>query len=85
MHSEDHSPFNERPTLVKKYKLQVHVYIYICITIYRVKCVADSKSLVQKLIGKGGFSEVWKAYDLQEFREVAVKVCELCHHGYAFI
>ncbi len=55
VHSEDRSPFSNRPTLVKKYKLQ-------------------------KLIGKGGFSEVWKAYDLQEFREVAVKVHQLSHH-----
>ncbi len=52
---------------------------------YHVKCVAESTSLVQKLIGKGGFSEVWKAYDLQEFREVAVKVCELSPYIYVYI
>jgi serine/threonine protein kinase len=26
------------------------------------------------MLGKGGFSEVWKALDLSELREVAVKV-----------
>eukprot|EP00978_Attheya_sp_CCMP212_P016525 scaffold43359_cov58-Attheya_sp.AAC.6 len=29
------------------------------------------------LLGKGGFSEVWKAYDLSELREVAVKIHQL--------
>lgn len=29
------------------------------------------------LLGKGGFSEVWRAYDLKEFRQVAVKIHQL--------
>jgi len=29
------------------------------------------------LLGKGGFSEVWRAYDLDELREVAVKIHQL--------
>jgi len=29
------------------------------------------------LLGKGGFSEVWRAYDLKAFREVAVKIHQL--------
>lgn len=29
------------------------------------------------MLGRGGFSEVWKAYDLSELREVAVKVGSL--------
>ena len=29
------------------------------------------------MLGKGGFSEVWKALDLQELKEVAVKVHQL--------
>ena len=30
--------------------------------------------LLQSLLGKGGFSEVWKALDIIELKEVAVKV-----------
>ncbi len=45
-----------------------------------MKCLANSRSSAQKLLGKGGFSEVWKAYNLVEFKEVAVKVCELSQH-----
>jgi tousled-like kinase len=37
----------------------------------------NERYLLQSLLGKGGFSEVWKAYDLQELREVAVKVHQL--------
>jgi tousled-like kinase len=33
--------------------------------------------LLRSLLGKGGFSEVWKAYDLVELREVAVKIHQL--------
>lgn len=33
-----------------------------------------SQYLLMSLLGKGGFSEVWKAYDLGTLREVAVKV-----------
>jgi tousled-like kinase len=33
--------------------------------------------LPQCLLGKGGFSEVWKCLDLVELREVAVKVHQL--------
>jgi hypothetical protein len=36
------------------------------------------------MLGRGGFSEVWKAYDLSELREVAVKVryiCTVCLYG----
>ena len=29
------------------------------------------------ILGKGGFSEVWRAYDLDELREVAVKIHQL--------
>ena len=36
--------------------------------------------LLQSLLGKGGFSEVWKAMDLLEMREVAVKVHQLNPH-----
>jgi len=33
--------------------------------------------LLRALLGKGGFSEVWRAYDLHEMREVAVKIHQL--------
>ncbi len=33
--------------------------------------------VLDRLLGKGGFSEVWKGYDLKELREVAVKIHQL--------
>ncbi|KAG7337849.1 serine/threonine protein kinase [Nitzschia inconspicua] len=33
--------------------------------------------VLDSLLGKGGFSEVWRAYDLKELREVAVKIHQL--------
>ncbi len=33
--------------------------------------------LLVSLLGKGGFSEVWRALDMEEMREVAVKVHQL--------
>ena len=37
----------------------------------------NDRYVLQYLLGKGGFSEVWHAYDLHEFREVAVKIHQL--------
>jgi hypothetical protein len=34
--------------------------------------------LITTLLGKGGFSEVWRAFDLAEVREVAIKVSCYC-------
>jgi serine/threonine protein kinase len=39
--------------------------------------VSPCRYLPQCLLGRGGFSEVWKALDLVELREVAVKVHQL--------
>ena len=39
--------------------------------------VLNNRYLLRCLLGKGGFSEVWKAFDLRELRNVAVKVHEL--------
>lgn len=36
----------------------------------------NNRYLLQQMLGRGGFSEVWKAFDLVELREVAVKI----HH-----
>lgn len=33
--------------------------------------------LLLELLGKGGFSEVWKAFDLLEYKEVAAKIHQL--------
>jgi tousled-like kinase len=37
----------------------------------------NGRYLMQMLLGRGGFSEVWKAYDLNDRHEVAVKVHQL--------
>ena len=39
--------------------------------------VLNNRYLLRCLLGKGGFSEVWRAYDLVSLRDVAVKVHEL--------
>mmetsp|Transcript_20319 Transcript_20319/g.39861 ORF Transcript_20319/g.39861 Transcript_20319/m.39861 type:complete len:1026 (-) Transcript_20319:1350-4427(-) len=39
--------------------------------------VLNNRYLLRELLGKGGFSEVWKGFDLVELRDVAVKVHEL--------
>lgn len=39
--------------------------------------VFSNRYLLMNLLGKGGFSEVYKAYDLQEFRIVACKIHQL--------
>jgi tousled-like kinase len=33
--------------------------------------------MLLSLLGKGGFSEVWRAFDIIELREVAVKIHQL--------
>ncbi|CAM9966466.1 unnamed protein product, partial [Discosporangium mesarthrocarpum] len=37
----------------------------------------NNRYILLNLLGKGGFSEVWRAFDLQESEEVAVKVHQL--------
>ena len=44
---------------------------------YRDLQCLNSRYLLLSLLGRGGFSEVWKALDLLELREVAVKVHQL--------
>jgi serine/threonine protein kinase len=39
--------------------------------------VLHNRYLLQRLLGRGGFSEVWRAFDLNELREVAVKIHQL--------
>eukprot|EP01116_Phalansterium_solitarium_P021676 TRINITY_DN6834_c0_g2_i1.p1 TRINITY_DN6834_c0_g2~~TRINITY_DN6834_c0_g2_i1.p1 ORF type:complete len:716 (+),score=259.02 TRINITY_DN6834_c0_g2_i1:77-2224(+) len=39
--------------------------------------MCKDRFLLLHLLGKGGFSEVYKAFDLQEFREVACKIHQL--------
>jgi tousled-like kinase len=39
--------------------------------------VLNSKYLLLSLLGRGGFSEVWRALDLVDIREVAVKIHQL--------
>jgi len=39
--------------------------------------VLANRYLLRTMLGKGGFSEVWKAFDLIEMRDVAIKIHEL--------
>ena len=41
----------------------------------------NARYLLQSLLGRGGFSEVFKAYDLAECRTVACKVHQVCVGG----
>jgi len=44
---------------------------------FRTRPKLDNRYVLLSLLGKGGFSEVWRAYDLNELREVAVKIHQL--------
>jgi tousled-like kinase len=44
---------------------------------YRDLPTLHDRYLLQTMLGRGGFSEVWKALDLQELKEVAVKIHQL--------
>eukprot|EP01038_Epipyxis_sp_PR26KG_P005996 gene5996-8255_t len=44
---------------------------------YRDLPVLHDRYLLQSMLGRGGFSEVWKALDLVELKEVAVKIHQL--------
>lgn len=42
--------------------------------------VLNNRYLLMKLLGKGGFSEVWEAFDLHEYTRVACKIHQLNAH-----
>ncbi|GKY94738.1 hypothetical protein MPSEU_000439200 [Mayamaea pseudoterrestris] len=44
---------------------------------FRSRPKLHDRYVLQSLLGKGGFSEVWKAYDLVELCDVAVKIHQL--------
>eukprot|EP00537_Pseudo-nitzschia_pungens_P019485 CAMPEP_0172410516 /NCGR_PEP_ID=MMETSP1061-20121228/76922_1 /TAXON_ID=37318 /ORGANISM="Pseudo-nitzschia pungens, Strain cf. pungens" /LENGTH=1058 /DNA_ID=CAMNT_0013146705 /DNA_START=98 /DNA_END=3274 /DNA_ORIENTATION=+ len=44
---------------------------------FKTRAKLNDRYVLDCLLGKGGFSEVWKAYDLTELREVAVKIHQL--------
>lgn len=44
---------------------------------FRSRPNLHDRYVLDHLLGKGGFSEVWKGFDLQELREVAVKIHQL--------
>eukprot|EP00934_Nitzschia_sp_Nitz4_P008178 Nitzschia sp. Nitz4//scaffold89_size161592//76585//79225//NITZ4_002380-RA/size161592-snap-gene-0.175-mRNA-1//-1//CDS//3329559622//8168//frame0 len=44
---------------------------------FRSRPKLNDRYLLHCLLGKGGFSEVWRGYDLVELREVAVKIHQL--------
>lgn len=44
---------------------------------FRSRPKLHDRYVLHCLLGKGGFSEVWRGYDLEELREVAVKIHQL--------
>eukprot|EP00986_Skeletonema_menzelii_P001758 scaffold484_cov148-Skeletonema_menzelii.AAC.12 len=44
---------------------------------FRQKYKLDDRYVLMNLLGKGGFSEVWRAFDLIEMQHVAVKIHQL--------
>ncbi|KAK8814353.1 hypothetical protein WA158_008215 [Blastocystis sp. Blastoise] len=44
---------------------------------FHTRPIIQDRYILIRLLGKGGFSEVWLAYDLMEFREVAIKFHQL--------
>eukprot|EP00898_Chlorokybus_atmophyticus_P002224 jgi/Chlat1/3001/Chrsp2S04716 len=44
---------------------------------FNTYCVLNKRYVMLNLLGKGGFSEVYKAYDLVDLREVACKIHQL--------
>ncbi len=71
--SEDSSRFRSRP---KVSLISRAIRTPSCSTTHSFMQLND-RYVLQSLLGKGGFSEVWRAYDLEELREVAVKIHQL--------
>jgi tousled-like kinase len=78
--SEDASPFRSRPKVC--FNIHLHLQHLFCIRsmdfllTYLLLQLNDQYVLLS-LLGKGGFSEVWRAFDLSMLREVAVKIHQL--------
>jgi tousled-like kinase len=76
--SEDASRFRHRPKVCYHpvFLSDCRCIIYHSLTILFHLQLHD-RYVLHCLLGKGGFSEVWRGYDLQELREVAVKIHQL--------
>ena len=56
----------------------VHLIIYVCCSgRFNKNPLLHKRYLLLNMLGKGGFSEVYKAFDLKEMREVACKIHQL--------
>ena len=58
----------------------VKVYFGLTLTILPLQLYCTQlhdRYVLMNLLGKGGFSEVWRAFDLQDMRNVAVKIHQL--------
>ena len=84
--NEDGSRFKHRPKVCLLLYCIIIAFCYVNKILIDFNLRGKLQSLHKKLhdryiplcqLGKGGFSEVWRAYDLFELREVAVKIHQL--------
>lgn len=77
--NEDASKFRPRNKVRLRIKLFINVYhtSYLFFYIALRSSQLHDRYLPLNILGKGGFSEVWRAYDLVDLRHVAVKIHQL--------
>jgi tousled-like kinase len=85
--SEDSSRFRQRPKVRNRFALTFLILSFVParldthstlkFLLYFHYLQLHDRYVLMSLLGKGGFSEVWRAYDVQDLQEVAVKIHQL--------